>query len=74
MKPILDRRIVNVALGSWRSADSSSSVSISLCRSYITAFIILVNEGFVKRFIIFAYQLTKIVVDVGVVKACIYAV
>ena len=63
MKPILDRRIVNVALGCRRSADSSSSVSIGLSRSYITTSIILVNEGFVKRFVVFAYQLTKIVVD-----------
>ena len=74
MKPIFNRRIINVAFGSWCSADSFRSISIGFSRSYIATFIILVNEGFVKRFVVFSYQLTEGIVNIVIIEACIYAV
>ena len=52
-----------------RSADGSRSVVIGIYACNVSNFIIPVNEGFVKSFIILADKLTEAVVNIGVVEA-----
>ncbi len=68
--------IVAVSICAFGSqiTDVPCGVSIGLCSDYISNFIILVNEGFVKRFVVLADKLTKGIVNVGVVEARVCAI